>query len=158
MRRSLLIFVVVLVIGVIAGVTMRTTVFVISSGGQVDHRYLYKEDERFSVRWRHSVEKQEWEEMFRLKDETIQLTGTRFQTFGAGVPNDTGDRTFIKDGWVYMTGIDQNIGPSLSLRTGEKTNHRIQFGGRQLTLEANRAYKLSVVRQSWLSVIFEKLR
>lgn len=126
----------------------------ITSEGTVQKFYFYEEQVEFKVRWKHSVEKEEWEEMFVLQDGMIELTGTRFKTFGAGVPNDAGDHTFIKDGWVYMTGINQKIGENLSLRTGKNTDHRLIYGkDAKFKLEKNKAYQISVGQHSLLNSV-----
>lgn len=41
----------------------------------------------FILKWKHSVEKQYWQEVYELKDDTLLLTKTYTQTFGAGVPS-----------------------------------------------------------------------
>jgi hypothetical protein len=97
-----------------------------------------------SIRWTHSVEKEDWEEFFHIKDNTINLTSTRFKTFGAGVPDNAGEDTYIKDGWVYMTHIHQPIGDTLRFQTGKNTNHRISLNERTLVLDSQRSYQLSV--------------
>ena len=96
-----------------------------------------------SIRWTHSVEKEDWEEFFHIQDQTILLTSTRFKTFGAGVPDHAGDDTYIKDGWVYMTGIHQVIGSTLRFQTGKETNHRILLNGRTIALDPQVNYQLS---------------
>mgnify|MGYP005828197893 CR=1 FL=1 len=97
-----------------------------------------------SLRWTHSVEKEDWEEFFHIKDHTINLTSTRFKTFGAGVPDNAGKDTYIKDGWVYMTNIHQPIGDTLRFQTGKNTNHRISLNERTLVLDSQRSYQLTV--------------
>ncbi|WP_051919465.1 DUF1850 domain-containing protein [Basilea psittacipulmonis] len=42
--------------------------------------------DHFALRWRHSVEKQMWEEHYVLKHGRIQLDKTFFQSYGAGTP------------------------------------------------------------------------
>ena len=126
----------------------------ITSGETVQEFHLYEEQVDFKVRWKHSVEKEEWEEMFVLKHGVIELTGTRFKTFGAGVPNNAGDHTFIKDGWVYMTGINKKIGKHLALRTGNYTDHRLIYGkDATFNFEKNKAYQISVGQHSLLNSI-----
>ncbi len=133
---------------------IKVSTFTITSDGHVEDFHLYDEKQEFRIRWKHSVEKEEWEEMFELSEGSISLTGTRFKTFGAGVPSDTGDETYIKDGWVYMMGIDQNIGKILRIRTGKDTDHRVYYGKDSiLPLEEKQAYQLSVRQQSMLSAI-----
>lgn len=83
------------------------------------------EGESFSVKWTHSVEKEEWEETFIVQNSSMTLVATRFKTFGAGVPNDIGNHTFIQDGWVHMTGIHREIGNELMLRANHQTHHKL---------------------------------
>lgn len=144
------------VIGAVIALLMivKVPILAISTEGTVQRFYFYEEQVEFKIRWRHSVEKEEWEEMFVLQGREIVLTGTRFKTFGAGVPNDTGNRTFIKDGWVYMTGINQTIGKHLSLRTGAHTDHRLIYGSdEELYLEKNKGYQISVGQHSLLDSV-----
>ncbi|WP_051744023.1 DUF1850 domain-containing protein [Halobacillus karajensis] len=151
-RLFLFAFVIGLVIALLMMVKVPT--LSITSGDTVQIFHLYKEEVEFKVRWRHSVEKEEWEEMFVLQDGMIKLTGTRFKTFGAGVPNDTGEQTYIKDGWVYMTDINQTIGTHLSLRTGTHTDHRFLYGkDANFNLDKNKAYQINVGQHSLLNSI-----
>ncbi|MFK3960136.1 DUF1850 domain-containing protein [Guptibacillus hwajinpoensis] len=112
----------------------------------------------FSLKWKHSVEKEEWEEFFVLKDTEIFLTDTRFKTFGAGVPSDVGTDTFIKDGWVYMTGIHRSIGRSFYFRTGKTTEHRITVDGQSVKLKANSSYHITVDRLKLFQALLLKIR
>lgn len=41
----------------------------------------------FSLRWRHSVEKQLWYEYYRYQDQQFELFESWLQTFGAGTPS-----------------------------------------------------------------------
>ena len=97
----------------------------------------------FDLRWTHSVEKEDWEEFFTVKNNEIILTSTRFKTFGAGVPDHAGNNTFIKDGWVYMTGIHQTIGKQLVLQTGKTTNHRYIIQEKVHKLAPQQTYRIT---------------
>ncbi|MCA0992239.1 DUF1850 domain-containing protein [Pseudalkalibacillus hwajinpoensis] len=112
----------------------------------------------FSLRWKHSVEKEDWEEFFVLTDTGILLTKTRFKTFGAGVPNDVGSDTFIKDGWVYMSGIQRSIGTSFYFRTGKTTEHRITVDGQSVKLKANSSYHVTVNQLKLFQALLLKIR
>ncbi|VEF49252.1 putative transport protein [Bacillus freudenreichii] len=60
------------------------------------------------VHWRHSVERTIWEEKLKVeKDQTFTLTETRFQSFGAGVPNEKEGNVSIKDGYVVMDDLNE---------------------------------------------------
>ncbi|WP_377891027.1 DUF1850 domain-containing protein [Alkalihalobacillus sp. R86527] len=111
----------------------------------------------FSVRWEHSVEKEEWEEYFQKEGSELILTHTRFKTFGAGVPSHAGKETFIKDGWVYMTGIDQSIEDSLFIRTGDETKHRLTVAGQSEKLKENSSYRITVKKLNLLKALLVKL-
>lgn len=131
------------------------TVLVVEEDNALKNVYLNATD--FSVRWEHSVEKEEWEEYFHRDEEELILKHTRFKTFGAGVPSHAGKDTFIRDGWVYMTGIDQRIGSSLFVRTGESTKHRLTVAGQSEKLKANSSYHITVEELNLLKALLVKL-
>ena len=114
--------------------------------------YLQQEND-FSIRWTHSVENEEWEEFFKVEEGQIVLDSTRFKTFGAGVPSDTGEDTFIKDGWVYMTDIHQPIGMELVTRTGKTTDHRVIRGDEVQQMRASQSYRFTVEEANLLHAI-----
>ncbi|ASF40533.1 hypothetical protein CEH05_15790 [Halobacillus halophilus] len=145
--KVVMIAAVTLCLGILLAV-VKIPLLLIVAEDETESAFLYKEGAEFSIRWTHSVEKEDWEEMFALEDGVIELTATRFKTFGAGVPNDAGEDTFLKDGWVYMTGITQTIGKELALRTGRETNHRVIYERHHLDLKKNHSYRIKVVRSS----------
>lgn len=152
MRKIIVFALVVVLIGLL--ILIKVPTLMITSEGSVEDFFFYEEEAELKVRWQHSVEKEDWEEMFQLRDGVIELTGTRFKTFGAGVPNDAGDETYIKDGWVYMTGIERTIGKQLAIRTGEHTDHRLTYGkDTTIQLDKNQAYQISVRKPSALATI-----
>ncbi len=66
--------------------------------------------DEFIVKWIHSVELTPWEEIFRIDSENnIILDRTRFQQFGAGVPDFAGKTVEIKDGYITYGEINQKI-------------------------------------------------
>ena len=66
--------------------------------------------DEFTIRWMHSVELQPWEEVFRIDEGYgLVLDRTRFKSFGAGVPNDAGNKSEIKDGWVIFSRINKKM-------------------------------------------------
>lgn len=129
-------------------------VLILSTQGKTIQIEPFFKNLSFSIRWTHSVEKEDWEEFFLIEDNTIFIESTRFKTFGAGVPNDAGEKTFIKDGWVYMTEIHQSIGQVLHIQTGKGTNHRFQYEGAALSLEPQQSYKIRVQSMPLYQIIF----
>ncbi|MDN6180924.1 MAG: DUF1850 domain-containing protein [Halomonas subglaciescola] len=82
---------------------------------------------RFTLRWMHSVEQEDWEEWFEVTDSgAIELTGTRFKTFGAGVPAASGKATTLDDGWVVMTGIQRIVDP-LAVQAAAAERYRMRY-------------------------------
>jgi hypothetical protein len=81
----------------------------------------------FTMKWIHSVELTPWEEIFRIDDEyNMVLDRTRFQNFGAGVPDAIGTETYIKDGYLTYGGIDQ-IMPLLPYGISDFAKHVFIF-------------------------------
>lgn len=56
---------------------------------------------KIEISWIHSVEKEEWIEVYEQKGKRLFITETYFKTFGAGVPNDS-SMTELKDGFIHM--------------------------------------------------------
>jgi hypothetical protein len=72
--------------------------------------FQIKPKDEFIVKWIHSVELTPWEEIFRIDDNfDIILDRTRFKQFGAGVPDQAGTKTEIKDGYIIFSGINQKM-------------------------------------------------
>jgi len=68
------------------------------------------ENDEFIVKWIHSVELTPWEEIFRIDSENnIILDRTRFQQFGAGVPDFAGKTVEVKDGYITYGEINQKM-------------------------------------------------
>jgi len=72
--------------------------------------FRVEENDEFIVKWIHSVELTPWEEIFRIDSENnIILDRTRFQQFGAGVPDFAGKTVEIKDGYITYGEINQKF-------------------------------------------------
>ncbi|MFB4203033.1 hypothetical protein KBTX_03911 [wastewater metagenome] len=95
-----------------------------------DLRYVYpaQDGTTFALRWTHSVERENWIERFRLHNGQIMLIGTRFKTFGAGVPAHAGKRTTLENGWVVMSGIDRIVDP-LAVQAAAAENYSLRYDG-----------------------------
>lgn len=93
-----------------------------------------KPDDEFTMRWMHSVELQPWEEIFRISNGyDIVLDRTRFKSFGAGVPDQAGNKTEIKDGYVIFSGINQKM-PDLRYGISDFAKHTFYFKNKNLKL------------------------
>ncbi len=93
------------VIGSILVVLLFTLLFptkhiVLSADG---YDSLYLKPETFELHWVHSIEKEEWFEVFEVDGSGLILSTSHFKTFGAGVPSNSDKTTYIEDGYVvYM--------------------------------------------------------
>ncbi len=65
------------------------------------HTIYYLKEDHFELRWIHSVEKEEWVEVYQREDDELILTETYFKTFGAGVPSD-GEVIDAQDDFIHM--------------------------------------------------------
>ncbi|MFC3899935.1 DUF1850 domain-containing protein [Aliicoccus persicus] len=52
------------------------------------------------MHWVHSIEKEEWFEVYEVVDDSLLLSTSHFKTFGAGVPATSDKETYIEDGYV----------------------------------------------------------
>lgn len=99
------------------------------------NEYFLLED-TFTISWIHSVEKEEWNEIYIINDEgTLTLTETYFKTFGAGVPVD-GEIIPSNDGYVHMKIMRQM--DSLTLVVSENVQTTLYSGDKKVPL-----YKLA---------------
>ncbi|MGM8214999.1 DUF1850 domain-containing protein [Bacillaceae bacterium W0354] len=147
MKRRLLLSI-FLIIVIICLIVIDFEVLIVESNDDIVHLIKLDEDEPFSIRWIHSVEKEEWEEYFVFKKDELVIQKTRFKTFGAGVPNDAGEKTYIRDGWVYMDDINQPLGKTLSIRSGQTTNHRMFYKGKEYSLPYS-ASPYTIAKDDW---------
>ncbi|MGB7757132.1 MAG: DUF1850 domain-containing protein [Salinisphaera sp.] len=118
---------------------------------------------RFSLRWMHSVEREDWIECFRVTEAgAIDIAATRFKTFGAGVPAHAGRHTELEHGWVVMSGIDRDVDP-LTVQAAAAERYRFRYGhgdGAWQRLSYNGAEPIlvfSIVRAPWIVVAWSRL-
>ena len=61
----------------------------------------YLEDTQFTLRWRHSVELQDWQEHYHLSSGRLFLNASYMQTFGAGTPS-SGEAIQAPEGYIGL--------------------------------------------------------
>ncbi len=92
------------------------------------------ENDEFIVKWIHSVELTPWEEIFRIDSENnIILDRTRFQQFGAGVPDFAGKTVEVKDGYITYGEINQKM-PLLPYGISDFAKHTFVFKSKEYEL------------------------
>ncbi|WP_097148992.1 DUF1850 domain-containing protein [Ureibacillus acetophenoni] len=97
----------------------------------IDERIYYLVDKSFQLKWIHSVEKEEWIEVYEKSGDELLLTETYFKTFGAGVPSDS-KNTELVNGFVRM---DINLKyPEMNLTVSENVQTTIITDNRLIPL------------------------
>lgn len=67
-----------------------------------------KEGDELFFGWVHSLEKIPWNEYYHIADNrTLVLDKISFPAFGAGIPENKGNKCYVKDGLIYMDEIGQ---------------------------------------------------
>lgn len=98
-----------------------------------EERDLYLSDESFEIHWIHSIEKEEWFEVYEVEEEDFILTESHFKTFGAGVPSDSDEPAEItKDGFVKYTLNDRYT--DIYLNVSDKVETKIVQNNEEILL------------------------
>ena len=112
----------------------------------------------FQLKWIHSVEKEEWIELYEREGDELVLKKTYFKTFGAGTPFDEKGTT-VKDGYVVMD-IDHTY-DELLLTISENVKTTIVLMEKEIPLykfiESYETATVSVHRLSVFTIMWEGL-
>ncbi len=105
----------------------------------------------FELHWIHSIEHEEWYEVYEVHDEELLLTKTYFKTFGAGVPTDSEEPPVITDdGFIEFTVNDTY--PELNMNVSENVETRIVQDGKDHLLydmyDSNTSVNISMDNRS----------
>ena len=84
-------------------------------------------DTNFSIKYQHSVARTPVIEFFKIKNGKILLTGTEYQSYGAGLPTsvESGDYIVENDKFIIKN-IDQFL-PEIMLRVSDYAEHEFIF-------------------------------
>lgn len=123
-------------------------VLILAAEGYDDY---YLEAETFELHWVHSIEKEEWYEIYEVQDNSLLLTKTYFKTFGAGVPHKSEEPPELtEDGYVGFTINDTY--PDIYMNVSENVKTRIIQDGEVHSLykifETNTAVEIKVENRS----------
>lgn len=103
-------------------------------GGHVFIRFAVNPSERFFVQWTHSVEQTPWREVYEIAPwghSGMRLVETRFKSYGAGVPADTGRAGRIIDGWI-VSDLDEKRGEVIYILS--RKDYLLGLDSRTITL------------------------
>jgi hypothetical protein len=92
-----------------------------------------KAGDRLFFGWIHSLEHIPWNEYYHVgKDRTLVLDTITFPAFGAGIPEDKGERCRIEGGLIYMEEIGQVFSEIVWLNSHTATQE-IRLNDRYIT-------------------------
>ena len=108
---------------------------------------VFLEAGTFELHWIHSIEHEEWYEIYEIQGDHLLLTETYFKTFGAGVPSDSEEPPEItEDGFVKFTVDD--VYPELYMNVSENVETKIIQNDQEHLLyemfESNTSVKISI--------------
>ena len=116
------------------------SVLVIEAEG---YKPVYLDAETFELHWIHSIEHEEWYEVYEVRERDLLLTETYFKTFGAGVPSVSEEPPEItEDGFIKFTVNDTY--PELYMNVSENVKSKI--------VQSDREYLLYEMFDSYTSV------
>jgi len=89
--------------------------------------------DQLGFRWIHSLDQFPWQEYYTISEDlTLMLDAISFPSFGAGVPENRGQRVRIEDGLIYMYDIYDEFPQLLWLNSHEFTD-LISLNGDEIT-------------------------
>ena len=103
-----------------------------ATGNNNDSLVCYFVKPNFQLRWIHSVEKQWWEEQYLREEDSLLLTNTYFQAFGAGTPSTEKFAAIQKEGYVGYQ-INQRF-PHLNWVVSRLTQGEIDYAGQRILI------------------------
>ena len=87
---------------------------------------LYLSPDSFELHWVHSIEKEEWFEVYEVVDDGLLLATSHFKTFGAGVPATSDKETYLEDGYVVY--VIENQYEDMHLNVSENVDTKVIQG------------------------------
>ena len=83
---------------------------------------------RLLFAWIHSLEKIPWNEYFHVdENRSLILDMITFPAFGAGIPEDKGRISYVKNGLIHMEGIDQSFAELVWLNSHMATRELVLY-------------------------------
>ncbi|TDO85273.1 uncharacterized protein DUF1850 [Halanaerobium saccharolyticum] len=96
-----------------------------------------KAGDNFVIKYQHSVARTPVLEFFEIKDGKILLTGTEYQSYGAGLPTSAEQGDYIvENDRFYIKNIDQFL-PEIMLRVSDYAEHEFIFNQESFKLYKN---------------------
>ena len=117
--------------------------------GRAYASYPMAEGEEFSVSFVHSINKTPYYDLYQIRQERIWVTGLRYYSFGAGVPEELDPAwtlTLLPDGGMLVTGLDMPL-DNIVYRVGTVYDHFLHLPDQDvnLTLLCGRSSRVELV-------------
>ncbi len=101
--------------------------------GQVLYCIRVKSGEEFVLSYVHSVNRRPVYDTLRAAGDHLVIVGSRFDSFGAGMPDGSDGRLFIaSDGWLVYQ-VERPV-PEVVVRVGRVAEHTLHIKGTDLAL------------------------
>lgn len=103
--------------------------------GEVYAELDIEHDSLITHSWLHSIENSRWKDTYRFNGESLILSRTEFEEYGAGMPLDEGDVS-VQDGRVVVENIDR---PFEAIRWihSHQVDYRIGVDGNESLINAD---------------------
>jgi hypothetical protein len=120
---------------VLGGPFLRALEVVETRSGAVRLCARMAEGEEFTLAFTHSVNRRPVCDTLRIARERIVIVRSRFDAFGAGMPETTtaeGTLSVAEDGWLVWT-VNRSV-PEIVVRVGRVAGHTLNLRGRDIAL------------------------
>ncbi len=104
-----------------------------TESGEIVWQKKLNNDMKFAIKYLHSVERTPVWEYFKVEDGEIFLTGTRYQSYGAGLPFLKKHNYVVKDDYFIISGIDDKLN-NIPLRVSDYAKHRFIYNNTEYRL------------------------
>lgn len=116
--------------------------------------------DNFSIKYLHSVAQTPVIEFFQIKDGEIFLTGTEYESYGAGLPTSAEQGNYItEDGKFIIENINQQL-PEIMLRVSDYAQHEFIFDNKTIKLyekvKTETLLQIKTTNFSYLSFILRR--
>ncbi|GAB6100195.1 hypothetical protein JCM16358_20740 [Halanaerocella petrolearia] len=104
-----------------------------ADSGQVVWQKSTTDKMRFAIEYIHSVERTPVWDYFQIKQDQIWLVGTKYESYGAGLPFLNKNKYIIADDKFEIKEIDKKL-DEIPLRVSDYARHKLIIGNKEYKL------------------------
>lgn len=120
-----------------------------------------KNGESFNLKYLHSVAKTPVIEFFEIKDGKILLTGTEYQSYGAGLPTSAEEGDYIVENDKFIIKNIDRFLPEILLRISSNSQHEFNYNNQNYNLfdkaEKSNFLQIKTERTSYFKFIYKEV-